>query len=159
MKGISTILNTTFEETGVVEKEIKKLETKKETHGRLTIEDKEFLRSELMDLISSTKFTLQLIEDELRRPPLKATLVEAHSMLNREMAGYLKELRMLNNDVADLEMKQRKQESIDTRKEGSKTTNNVFLLDSKMLDKMIGNAKANNMLDAIEVDFKEDDIK
>jgi glycerol-3-phosphate responsive antiterminator len=66
---------------------------------------------------------------------------------------------MLNNDVADLEMKQRKQESIDTRKEGSKTTNNVFLLDSKMLDKMIGNAKANNMLDAIEVDFKEDDIK
>jgi glycerol-3-phosphate responsive antiterminator len=59
----------------------------------------------------------------------------------------------------NLEMKQRKQESIDTRKEGSKTTNNVFLLDSKMLDKMIGNAKANNMLDAIEVDFKEDDIK
>lgn len=157
MKGIATTLNTTFEET-IVEKEIKQTKEKIENHRRLYIEDREFLRTELMDLISSTKYTLQIIEEELKRPPIKSTLIEAFAMLNKEMVSYVKELRLLNMVNVDVEMKQRKQDSIDTKRDGSKTTN-MYFLDSKSLDKMIGNAKANNMLDAIEVDFKEDNIK
>lgn len=164
MKGISTILNTTFEETKdlTISKDIKSINKKIETYSdnRMRIEDKEFLRNELMDLISSTKFTLQIIEDELKRPPIKSTLIEAFAMLTKEMRGYINELRQLNNDVIDVELKQRKQDNIDVRNNvTNNTTNNVYMFDSKSLDAMLDNAKKNNMLNAIDVDFKEDNIK
>lgn len=166
MDGISKALNTSFEMDKVsngisIEEKVKGLETKSEKYktNRMVLEDKEFIRLELMELIASTQHIKRLIEDELQRPPLKSTLVESYAMLNKEIQGYLRELRQLNNDVIQVELNQIKVESNHQQKPGGSTTNNVFFLDAKALDKMVNDAKANSMLNAIEVDFKIDNIK
>jgi len=162
MDGISKALNTSFSSSvNEVSTKIKEIEKKSQNYEnvRMVIEDKEYIRTELIELISSTQVIKKLVEEELQRPPIKASLIESYAMLNEKINGYLRELRQLNIDVVNAELSQRKIDSIHQRATGEKTTNNVFLLDASALDKMVSDAKANSMLNAIEVDFKIDNIK
>lgn len=156
--GISKALNTTFE-TKVIEKEnedidkkISELKTKNNNliSGRLTIEDKEYLKIELMEAIESSQNIRRLLEDNISRPPIRSQDVEAYSMVLGQITVLLKELRQLNVDTVNTELSLRRMG--DGRNSGN-TTNNYLLLTSKDLDSMINKAKDNNQLKAIDATF------
>jgi hypothetical protein len=81
--GISKALNTSFEmeeEIVSIDKELASLNTKtaKFNRDKLELEDKEFIVSELKELIVSTKSMKAYLEENLKRPPTKASDVEAY---------------------------------------------------------------------------------
>jgi hypothetical protein len=160
MDGISEALNTTFvssEKSKVVsiDTELKTLGTKKKKYEdhRLTMEDKEYLTIELKELIESTQEVRRILEENLKKPPHKASDVEAYSMVIGQITTLVRELRILNTDVVTTEIAQRKLDfKTETPNIGTQN-NNVFLLDSKTLSNMIKDASNTSQLNDVVVDF------
>ena len=166
--GISKALNTTFEMDTLkkdivsIDKELNILESKKKAYekNRLAIEDKEYLALELKELIASTQEVRRILEENLRKPPHKASDVEAYSMVIGQITTLVRELRQLNVDVVSTEISQRK---LDIKTEAPTTigtqNNNVFMLDAKSLNAMITNAKETSQLKHIVADFDISDSR
>lgn len=158
MDGISKALNTEFE------MDVVPVPTKKEIApiidtGRLVIDDKEYMRLELMEAISSLQTMKTLIEEDLARPPRKASDVEAYTMVISQIKECVRELRQLGGDSSSLELNQRKLDKQVAAAMGGQIgtqINNTFFLDSKELSKMISDAKANNSLKEIDATFDVD---
>lgn len=171
MDGIATALNTTFQMD--VSKEIKEEKTlkaqltemdskKKEIQKRLVVEDKELIKSELMEMLSSVQDIRRILEENLRRPPIKASDVETYSMVVGQITTLIRELRQLNMDVVNVEMNQRKMDYAIDRQTGNivnNTTNNVVLVSSKDLDAMINDAQEKSKLNEIDATFDVSVIK
>lgn len=171
MDGIAEALNTTFKMD--VSKEIKEEKSlksqlvemdskKKEIQSRLVIEDKEVIKAELMEMLSSVQDIRRILEENLRRPPLKSSDVETYSMVVGQITTLIRELRQLNMDVVNVEMNQRKMDYAIDKQTGSvvnNTTNNVLMVSSKDLDAMINNAKENSRLNEIDATFDVSVVK
>lgn len=170
MDGISKALNTSFQvdvsketkEIVSLDKELETLKTKTESYEakRLTLEDKEYMALELKELITSTQEVRRILEENLKRPPHRASDVEAYSLIISQLTVLVRELRMLNTDSVGIEMAQRK---LDIKREPTQQigtqTNNVFLFDAKSLDAMINNAKENSQMKNIVADFDISDVR
>lgn len=167
--GISKALNMTFKMDAVetakneivnIDQQLNALDTKTKTYenNRLVVEDKEYLKLELKDLIASTQEMRRILEDSLRKPPHRSSDIEAYSLVIGQITTLLRELRQLNMDTVNVEMGQRKLETRIANASPSIGTqnNNVFLLDAKELDAMINNAKATSQLKNVVVDFDTD---
>lgn len=166
--GISKALNTTFEIDSIkkdivsIDKELNILESKKKAYekNRLAIEDKEYLALELKELIASTQEVRRILEENLRKPPHKASDVEAYSMVIGQITTLVRELRQLNVDVVSTEISQRK---LDIKTEAPTTigtqNNNVFMLDAKSLNAMIVSAKEKSQLKNVVADFDISDSR
>lgn len=125
----------------------------------MTLEDKEYLKMELLDLISSMQATKRILEDQISRPPFKASEVEAVAVFSEKILSAIKELRILNMDIINVNLAQKRLQQALEIKTGNTTNNiqnNVYMLDSKSLDNMIKNAEQNRRIDSIEVDFETD---
>jgi 2,3-bisphosphoglycerate-independent phosphoglycerate mutase len=73
-------------------------------------------------------------------------LIQAFSILCEQLVNAIKELRVLNMDIINTELAQRRLEQNYQIKTGNTTNNiqnNVYMLDSKSLDEMIKNHKLN----------------
>lgn len=167
--GISRALNTSFVEEAKkeivsIDKELEKLDTKKKSYDskRVSIEDKEYLALELKELIASSQEVRRILEENLRKPPHKASDVEAYSMVIGQITTLVRELRQLNVDVVSTELTQRKMDlKTETTNAPSIGTqnNNVFLLDAKSINAMIANAKSTAQLQHIDATFDTSDNK
>lgn len=163
--GIAEALNTTFKTTDIpkavinIDKKIN--EVQQATNNQyVTLEDKEYLKLELMEMISSMQAMKRFLEEQLQKPPIKASEVESYSMLSEKILTAIKELRILNMDVINTNLAQKRLEQSYQIKTGNITNNiqnNVLMLDSKSLDEMIKNAENNRRIDSIDVDFEIDD--
>lgn len=163
--GIAEALNTTFKTADIpkavinIDKKIN--EVQQATNNQyITLEDKEYLKIELKDMISSMQAMKRFLEEQLQKPPIKASEVESYSMLSEKILTALKELRVLDMDVINTNLAQKRLEQSYQIKTGNITNNiqnNVLMLDSKSLDDMIKNAENNRRIDSIDVDFEIDD--
>lgn len=163
--GIAEALNTTFKTADIpktiinIDKKIN--EVQQVTNNQyVTLEDKEYLKLELMEMISSMQAMKRFLEEQLQKPPIKASEVESYSMLSEKILTAIKELRILNMDVINTNIAQKRLDQSYQIKTGNITNNvqnNVYMLDSKSLDDMIKNAENNRRIDSIDVDFEIDD--
>lgn len=159
MDGIAKALNTTYEpETSITEiEEVKNLsgkvsEIKTSDTASYSLEDKKYLKQELYDIIQSVQSMRKFLEEQIMRPPIRASEVEAYSTVLRELKDAIKELRILNIDIVNTERKSGALIGGNTN-----IQNNLYMLDSKSLDMMIENAQKNKAIDSIKIDFKQDD--
>jgi hypothetical protein len=105
-----------------------------------------------------------IVEQELKRPPYSAALIESYAILVSQCKDLVVEYRKMCVNVADLELNVMRAENSYQIRTGNITqniqNNNTFNLSSNELDnlisKSISNAKNNNQLDAIDVDFEVD---
>lgn len=163
MDGISKALNTSFEQDQVeapkkvstISKHVKPVDEE----GRVVLENKEYLKLQLMISIENTQNTIRMIEEQLARPPISIGLVKSLAEMNMSLHGYIMALSKIDFDAANVELAQKKIDSIDRRSNVGSTTNNVIFLDSKSLDKMLEDAKSSSKLKAIDADFEVDNIK
>ena len=127
--------------------------------GYLTLEDKDYLSMELKEMIESMKHTQRFLEEQLMKPGVKSSEIEAYSVFCEKILTAQKELRILNMDNINVNLAQKRLQQALEIKTGNTTNNiqnNVYMLDSKSLDNMIKNAEQNRRIDAIEVDFETD---
>ena len=160
--GIAEALGTTFKTTDIVkiDNTIKDVQLSNQDSNKLTLEDKQFLKMELTDIISSMKVTKEIIEEQIRKPPFKASELEALAVYSEKLINAMKELRMLDMDIINTELNQRKLDQSYQLRTGNITNNvqnNTFLFDAKSLDLMLDNASKNKKIDDISVDFEIDE--
>lgn len=99
------------------------------------------------------------MEEDLSKPPRKASDVEAYTLVISQIKECVRELRQLGGDASSLELNQRKLDKQVAAAAGGPIgtqINNTFFLDSKELSKMISDAKANNSLKEIDATFDVD---
>jgi len=171
--GLSKKLDTSFENdvpTSIiraVDKELKIVEEKSEEYKnkRLVLDDRDILRTEMIELIYALQAVRRSLEAEMMKPPSpRASDVEAYASLCSQIKESIRDLKNINLDAANLELNQRRLDTSFQIRTGNITqniqNNNTFNLSSNELDnlisKSISNAKNNNQLDAIEVDFEVD---
>jgi hypothetical protein len=104
--------------------------------------------------------TKRILEENLVKPGIKSSEIEAIAVFSEKILTAIKELRILNMDVINTNLAQKRLEQSYQIKTGNITNNvqnNVYMLDSKSLDDMIKNAENNRRIDSIDVDFEIDD--
>ena len=162
--GISKALDTTMLTEDIpktiinIDKKINEVQSVT-TNGYATLEDKEYLKMELMEMIQSLKYSQRFLEEQLMKPGVKSSEIEAYSVFCEKILTAQKELRILNMDNINVNLAQKRLQQALEIKTGNTTNNiqnNVYMLDSKSLDNMIKNAEQNRRIDAIEVDFETD---
>jgi hypothetical protein len=162
--GISKALDTTMLTEDIpktiinIDKKINEVQVAT-NNNYMTLEDKEYLKMELLDLISSMQATKRILEDQISKPPFRSSEVEAVAVFSEKILSAIKELRILNMDIINVNLAQKRLQQALEIKTGNTTNNiqnNVYMLDSKSLDNMIKNAEQNRRIDAIEVDFETD---
>lgn len=164
MDGIATVLNTTYEPeepSKINKKEVQILldksnELKSIDPTTLTLEDNNYLKLEIKDMIQSMSTYHKFLLEQTMKPPIRASEVEAVATISRELKDAIKELRLLNMDNVNINLAQ-KRISNNPINQATNIQNNVFMLDSKSLDAMIENAQKNKAIDSIEIDFKTDE--
>lgn len=164
MDGIATVLNTTYEPEEVPKIDTKEVQTlldksnelKSIDPTKLTLEDNNYLKLEIKDMIQSMTTYHKFLLEQVMRPPIKASEIEAVATISRELKDAIKELRLLNMDNVNINLAQRRI-SNSPQAQNTNIQNNVFMLDSKSLDAMIDNATKNKAIDSIEIDFKTDE--
>lgn len=163
--GISKALDTTMI-TPDIPKTIVKIDSlltdvdnvKKDTNY-LTLEDKEFLKLELVEVIHTMKNVVRFMEEQFTKVGTRASEFESFAMVSEKLLNAIKELRVLNMDILNSTLAQKRLQQALEIKTGNTTNNiqnNVYMLDSKSLDNMIKNAEQNRRIDSIEVDFETD---
>ena len=159
--GISKALNTSFEiedEIISIDKEMATLNNKTQQYNRdkLELEDKEYIVSELKELIASTKSMKSYLEENLKRPPTKASDVEAYSLILSQLGVFLRELRQLNAEEVKTELARKRITSAPSQTTIGTQNNNLFMLDAKSLSSMVLEARKNSQINAIEATFDTD---
>ena len=163
--GISKALNTTYKTEDmkknlpVIKQTINEVAEVNKNPDRLVLEDKIYLRDQLKTVIETMQASKSFLENEITRPPAHSGLIQAFSILCEQLVNAIKELRVLNMDIINTELAQRRLEQNYQIKTGNTTNNiqnNVYMLDSKSLDEMIKNAEQNRKIDMIDVDFEQD---
>ena len=164
LDGISKALDTTMLTEDIpktiinIDKKINEVQSVT-NNGYATLEDKEYLKLELMEMISSMQAIKRILEEQISKPPFRASELEAFSVFSEKILSAIKELRILNMDIINVNLAQKRLQQALEIKTGNTTNNiqnNVYMLDSKSLDNMIKNAEQNRRIDAIEVDFETD---
>lgn len=165
--GISEALGTTFKTEDVeqnltkINETITQVEEVNNNLDKVSIEDKKYLREELMEMVASSKTVKQFLETQLlRSAPARASEIEAVAMYSDGILKMVTELRKLNADICNIELAQRRMNQNWQIKAGTvniQNNTNTYLLDSKTLDSMIENAEKNSKLKEIEVNFEEDE--
>lgn len=165
--GLSEALGTTFKTEDVqnnltkMEETITQVETINNNSDKVTLEDKKYLRKELMEMIAASKTVKQFLENQLlRSAPARATEIEAIAMYTDGILKMVTELRKLNADICNIELSQKRLNQNLQIKAGTvniQNNNSSYFLDSKTLDQMIENAEKNSKLKEIEVDFSTDE--
>lgn len=163
--GISKALNTTYKTEDikknlpVIKQTINEVAEVNKNPDRLVLEDKIYLRDQLKTVIETMQASKSFLENEITRPPAHSGLIQAFSILCEQLVNAIKGLRVLNMDIINTELAQRRLEQNYQIKTGNTTNNiqnNVYMLDSKSLDEMIKNAEQNRKIDMIDVDFEQD---
>lgn len=126
--------------------------------NELTLRDAELIRSEIHEMIASSKVILERLEETLQiGAPPRAFEVYA-TLMNSRLSG-LKELRDLNKSEIDVRVINNKEGSTN----GAVTNNNtlVMMLDGKQLDEMIKRVDSTNSMNDISTEFEvtEGDLK
>jgi hypothetical protein len=164
--GLSKALNTTFEpevkDLRPVDLEMKQVAIKANDikSKRIFLEEQGIIKEELLELINSLQTVRRALETEMVKPPSRASDVEAFASLSAQIKETLRELRILSESKASLELKQISMENNFDIKSGNFTQNiqnNVFNISSKELDAMLEKAEKDRKIDAITVDFEVDD--
>lgn len=166
--GLSKALNTTFEpevevkDLRPVDLELKQVAIKANDikSKRIFLEEQGIIKEELLELINSLQTVRRALETEMVKPPSRASDVEAFASLSAQIKETLRELRILSESKASLELKQISMENNFDIKSGNFTQNiqnNVFNISSKELDAMLEKAEKERKIDAITVDFEVDD--
>ena len=163
--GISKALNTTYKTEDikknlpVIKQTINEVAEVNKNPDRLVLVDKIYIRDQLKTVIETKQASKSFLENEITRPPAHSGLIQAFSILCEQLVNAIKELRVLNMDIINTELAQRRLEQNYQIKTGNTTNNiqnNVYMLDSKSLDEMIKNAEQNRKIDMIDVDFEQD---
>jgi hypothetical protein len=123
----------------------------------LSLRDAELIRSEIHEMIASSKVILERLEETLQiGAPPRAFEVYA-TLMNSRLAG-LKELKDLSKTEVDVKVINNKGQA-----DGPTTQNNtlVMMMDGKQLNDMIRKVEAENSLNNISTDFEvtEGDLK
>ena len=148
--GISKALNTTYKTEDikknlpVIKQTINEVAEVNKNPDRLVLEDKIYLRDQLKTVIETMQASKSFLENEITRPPAHSGLIQAFSILCEQLVNAIKGLRVLNMDIINTELAQRRLEQNYQIKTGNTTNNiqnNVYMLDSKSLDEMIKNAE------------------
>jgi hypothetical protein len=162
--GISKALNTSMIVEEIpktiinIDKKINEVQVAT-NNNYVTLEDKEYLKMELMEMISSMQAIKRILEEQISKPPFRSSELEAFSVFSEKLLNAIKELRVLNMDILNSTLAQKRLQQALEIKTGNTTNNiqnNLYMLDSKSLDNMIKNAEQNRRIDAIEVDFETD---
>lgn len=164
MDGIAKALNTEYvpepKESIKDYKEIQTLSEKlnevKTLDPVIPLEDKKYLKLELMEVIQSVQDMRRFLQEQIQKPPIRASEVEAYAMVVRELKDSIKELRVLNMDIVNTELALMRMNKA-ANQAITNVQNNVYMLDSKALDKMIDDAQKNRSIDNVEINFEEDD--
>lgn len=164
MDGIAKALNTEYvpepKESIKDYKEIQTLSEKlsevKTLDPIIPLEDKKYLKLELMEVIQSVQDMRRFLQEQIQKPPIRASEVEAYAMVVRELKDSIKELRVLNMDIVNTELALMRMNKA-ANQAITNVQNNVYMLDSKALDKMIDDAQKNRAIDDVEINFEEDD--
>jgi hypothetical protein len=123
--------------------------------GEMTLRDAELIRSEIQDMIATSKNILERLEETLQigAPP---RAFEVYATLMNSRLSSLKELRDLGKTEIDVKV-------LNNKTTDPATTNNtlVMMMDSSELSNMIKNVESKNSLKEISTDFdiNEGDIK
>lgn len=163
MDGIAKALNTEYvpepKESIKDYKEIQTLSEKlnevKTLDPVIPLEDKKYLKLELMEVIQSVQDMRRFLQEQIQKPPIRASEVEAYAMVVRELKDSIKELRVLNMDIVNTELALMRMNKA-ANQAITNVQNNVYMLDSKALDKMIDDAQKNRSIDNVEINFEED---
>ena len=118
------------------------------TNKELTFEDKEYLQKEIKGLIKGGKTVLEILEKDLKIGT-KSGMFEAYAKLLDSVTTSLKELRILNKMILDVEFLT----NADTDSKGS-TTLQIQMTGRELID-MINSAKENSQINALSADFEE----
>lgn len=164
MDGIAKALNTEYvpeqKESIKDYKEIQTLSEKlnevKTLDPVIPLEDKKYLKLELMEVIQSVQDMRRFLQEQIQKPPIRASEVEAYAMVVRELKDSIKELRVLNMDIVNTELALMRMNKA-ANQAITNVQNNVYMLDSKALDKMIDDAQKNRSIDNVEINFEEDE--
>jgi len=162
---IAKKLNTEFKEenpekTKTIEKistDIQEFEDKKneliESTKNQTLEDKNYLQTEIKGIVDCGKNVLEKLQNEIKVGS-SARIYEVYADLMNSVINGLKELRELNKTVYDIETIN------DDLGQTSKPANINIVMDAKELLKHINDAKQKNELNAIDAEFTvEGEIK
>ncbi|MFK5165246.1 hypothetical protein, partial [Propionibacterium freudenreichii] len=63
---------------------------------------------ELMEMIQSLKYSQRFLEENFLKPGCKASEVESYSMLSEKLLTAIKELRILNMDIINVNLAQKR---------------------------------------------------
>lgn len=167
--GLNDAFNTNFDSDGSIADNMtqykKDFEEKKndlvervQNTSEMSLRDAELIRSEIQEMIASSKVILERLEETLQiGAPPRAFEVYA-TLMNSRLSG-LKELKDLSKTEIDVKVINNKGQG----QNGSGTTNNtlVMMMDTKQLDDMVKKAERQSSLNEISVDFdvNEGDLK
>ena len=97
--GISKALDTTMLTEDIpktiinIDKKINEVQSVT-NNGYATLEDKEYLKLELMEMISSMQAIKRILEEQISKPPFRASELEAFSVFSEKILSAIKELRI-----------------------------------------------------------------
>ena len=179
-KPIDNKFNTTFipEEGSSLNKPLvaktepkMKSEYNDEEPSIITIDEEDFIKTSIMDSISSLQSVMKIFEDELK-VGTKAFAFEAYSNMTKTLVESIKELKDLGQAKVDNRLKLRRikeseesnkkklelmKEKIDNDKnknsEVNNTQNNFFVAESGDIMKRIIEARKNSSLNSVEAKF------
>lgn len=139
----------TFKEKMELEKN--EIVTKVKNAEELTLRDAELIRSEIQEMIASSKFILDTMEQTLQvgAPP---RAFEVYATLIHSRLAILKELKDLSKTEIDVKV-------INNKVKGPDSVNNnlVIMMDDAKLEAMVKKIESKNSLDEIDVDFEVDE--
>ena len=129
----------------VVETELKTVEIR-------TLEDKEFIRDNLKEMIDIAKSVLVTVKDDIKIGA-PATRIEAFSLVLKELTVTLEKLTTLNKTVLDIELQQVPPIPV------APVVNNNLIMDSKAMLALIRKgsklAKEDSELNTISTEFED----
>jgi hypothetical protein len=134
-----------------------KYEIAKKPRDEINISDQEYLVMELKMIIANSRNILEVLEQDIKIGT-QPRYHEVYATLTKSVIDGLKELRELNQSVANLEIQKEKLELKKVNPNGSMQigTQVNMNLTGKDLFKMIKQAKSESELNVIEADFEID---
>tara|TARA_R110001606_G_scaffold88448_6_gene199279 strand:- start:6703 stop:7212 length:510 start_codon:yes stop_codon:yes gene_type:complete len=157
---LNDALDIDYDPNRIVDKAEKDIVSLAKTSTKLsdatTLEDKEYMELEIKTLISSAKFVMDKLEEDVKIGA-KPRVYEVYATLTKAVLDSIKELRELNLSIENLKLSK---EKLNLKKEiGSTTSNTVNLqISGRDMFKMLANAKKQAEQSRSEVPEAEYDV-
>ena len=156
---LASAFNTEYIETSAIDNELQVIGDKKneltnviKSKNEITLEDKEYIETELKYLIAKNKNILDTLSEEIR-VGANARFYEVYAKLSDSIVNSLRELREMNKVIYDMNLMKNGFQAQD-----NEDSNKNLFTANQMLE-MIKSAKDNSQLNKIDATFEIIDSK